>query len=1405
MVKKQAARSKAPKHAIEAVAAHLAPQHPFLIVGVGASAGGMEAFGQLLNHLPADSGAAYVLVQHLAPDHDSILAELLSRKTTMPVREATDGVKIEPNQVWVIPPATEISLTDGHLHLSARQRGSLHMPVDIFLRTLAEVQGPLSIGVVLSGTGTYGTLGVREVRAAGGIAIAQDPESAKYDGMPRSAATAGGADLVLPPAAIAAEIARLSRDPYARPPAAAARPEIDQPDVDGLRKILALLRRATGTDFQGYKKPTLLRRIQRRMALLRIETLPDYAELLARDAEEIAALSHDVLIKVTSFFRDPGCYRALGANVLPRLLAERNPNTPLRVWVPGCATGEEAYSLAISILECAGDGIERPEAQIFGTDLSARSIEYARAGLYPPNVVADLAPERLARFFVKTDHGYQVNKSVRDLCIFAPQDLTRDPPFSRLDLIACRNVLIYLEPAVQRRVLANFHYALNANGVLVLGASESAGSAADLFTLIDRENRIFQPASGALRPPLGFVARGAEVDRDAESAPLPLPEVRTLTQRQAHRILLSRYGPPGVLIGPQLQVLEFHGDTSRYLRHAHGEASLGLYDLIRRDLLADTRKAIEQALAADLPVRHEGIRLRPTDTGLGDRASAGTVTLEVIPIRTPGARNERAFLVLFEEQGTADASQRPPAPPRQLQSFEPDLSRRIAELEQELAATRLYLQTSSEEHEAANEELQSANEEVLSSNEELQSINEEMETAKEELQSANEELTTVNDELNSRNRELGRLGDDLENILTSVGMPILVLGPDLRIRRFTAPAAQLFNLIPGDLDRPLREIRPNLEAPELERWIAQAIASVQPAEHECRDHQGRALLLRVRPYRSKDNRIDGAVVAVVDIDAMKAARARAERARDLSDAIVATIAQPLLLLDHDLRVVHANPAFYSCFATDPASVLGRRLFEISGGSWDDPGLRGELERIPAAGQPPSVFSFAPNFPGLGERALEVRALRLELGPGGTQAVVLAIDDRTTVFKLLADAGQHLDSVRTAQLQAEVANQLKDDFIATVSHELRGPLNAMLGWTHLLSGGELDAASSARALQAIDRSVKAQSRLIEDLLDVSRVMSGKLTLKLRSVELLELVQAVLENARAAAAAKQIELALDLRSTPERVNGDPDRLQQVIWNLVSNAIKFTPRGGRVEVSLERAGNNVVFQVRDSGRGIAPDFLPFIFDRFRQAEGTHSRKEPGLGLGLAIVRQLTEMHGGLVEAHSGGKDQGATFTVSLPVPPLRMQRPALEREPEEDERAGAVAPAADPEALAGLRILVVEDDPEGRDMLQAVLTAWGASVTAASSAATALASLAERVPDLVLSDIGMPGEDGCDFLRRVRARPADLGGNVPALALTAYATEKDRACVTDAGFQGHLIKPVTPAELVATIRSLLERATR
>ena len=963
----------------------------FLVVGVGASAGGLEAFTQLLSALPLKPGIAFVLVQHLDPQHHSMLTDILSKTSKMPIHEAKDGGAVQPDCIYVIPPNTSMAIRGGKLRLTPRVHSqNPHLPVDFFLRSLANDQKSNAIGVILSGTGSDGVAGLAAVKAEGGVTFAQDEKSAKFSGMPHSAIASGNVDFILPPNQIPGELLKLVRHSYRLRDGKTETVPFSR-DNGGLNRVFALLRNLSGIDFTHYKPPTLQRRIHRRMALQKMEKLDEYASFLQEHPAEVEKLYGDLLINVTSFFRDPQAYEALEKESLPRLVKGRTPDTPIRIWVPGCSSGEETYSLAIVTLEYLGQiGMNLP-LQIFGTDISEASLEKARKGVYAERISEDVTPERLRRFFVRVEGGYVISKSVRDACVFSRHNLFNDPPFSNMDLVSCRNVLIYMGPLLQKKIVPMLHYALKPNGFLFLGSSESASGFEDMFGPVDKKHRVFLQKPIAIRRHLdvaryrlgtGIVQEGGRFSRDASEKGVDV-------QKEADRIILANHVPPGVIINGDMEVLQFRGRTSSFLEPPSGKASFNLLRMARQGLAAALQIAIKKAKRTNAVVKKQSIPLQLN-------GGPELVSIEVAPLPVASGEN-RCFLVLFEENISAKGEPPPESPKRGGKSRSAE-NREISRLKWKLAESQDAMGGLVEAHEASAEELRSANEEVVSANEELQSTNEELETSKEELQSANEELNTLNEELRHRNQELGQSNSDLMNVMSSANLPLIVVGSDLRIRRFTPAADRVFHIIASDIGRPITHIRSRINAQDLDQLILQVIDSLTPREREVEDAEGHWYSLQVRPYRTLDNKIDGAVLSLVDIDAQKRGSEEQRKAREFAEAIVDTVREPLLLLDSELRILKGNASFYETFRVTPQETEHKFLYRIGNEQWNIPKLRALLENslaISTGRGEVRDFEVEHEFPGIGHKTMLVNARRIfESSHSRGPLILLAMEDIT---------------------------------------------------------------------------------------------------------------------------------------------------------------------------------------------------------------------------------------------------------------------------------------------------------------------------------------------------------------------------------------------------------------------------
>ena len=824
----------------------------FPIVAIGASAGGLEAFSQLLENLPADTGMAFVIIQHLPPTQVSILAELLARKTAMPVLTAHDDQLVEPDHVYVLPPDRDMVLFHGLLNLMQRSMAAgLHLPIDTFMRSLADDQEGRAIGVVLSGAASDGAQGLLAVKAQGGITFAQDPQTAGYDGMPRSAIEAGCVDMILSPAGIAAELARLGAHPYLRPPADSAQ----EAGVDGgddlYAKIFVMLRGVFGVDFSNYKLTTIKRRVARRMALYQLTELAQYVDFLRAHPLEIEDLYQDILIMVTEFFRDPSTFTSLRSKVLPHILASKPASAPLRAWVPGCASGEEAYSVAIELARYLAEHGELRPVKVFATDINERDIVVARRASYSPNRLKDVPADYVEAYFDEVDSGYAIKQYVREMCIFARHDVTREAPFSQLDLISCRNLLIYLTPVLQERVLTMFHYALRPGGVLVLGPSESVGSATDLFASLDKKQKMFTRREGPSRLPTEFAHPSGlshAYQHDLVTAPPGRGEVDPI--KQADLLVASEHTPPGVIIDGSFRILQFRGHTEPYLENLPGAPTTDIIAMAKEGLAVELRQGIEEARSSARRVVRERVRI-------GDSKHLTVVDIVVEPLKGP--QGDSYCLILFRPVSEKAGSR------RRAGHVQP-ADEQVTALTDELRLTREHLQTLIFEKEMGLEDLRVANEEIQSGSEELQSTNEELETAKEELQSTNEELRTVNEELGSRNDELTHSNEDLSSLLGGVRLPIIMVDRDLRLRRATPAAERLISMVGSDVGRPITDFKIRLRMDDLETALQQVIETVTPFERQVADDDGHWYSLRLRPYQTRDNRVDGAIMTLIDID-----------------------------------------------------------------------------------------------------------------------------------------------------------------------------------------------------------------------------------------------------------------------------------------------------------------------------------------------------------------------------------------------------------------------------------------------------------------------------------------------------------------------------------------------------------
>jgi two-component system, chemotaxis family, CheB/CheR fusion protein len=1195
-------------------------RRPPNLVGIGASAGGILALREFFAEVPEESGIAFVVIMHLSPDHESQLAEVLQHDVRIPVRQVRDRTRIEADHVYVIPPNRSLTLADGHLELAEfTERRGHRAPIDLFFRTLAESY-PDGAGVLLSGSGTDGVVGLKALKETGGLIMAQLPEEAEYDTMPRALIATGLVDFVLPARELGAKAVEL-RSPRARwtPP---ARPEeLSRDDAAVLHRALSTLRVRTGHDFAGYKKSTVLRRIERRMQIVQVDSLSDYLDLLRGSATEPQALLKDLLISVTSFFRDAEAFAALRQRVIPELIEGRSSGDEVRVWVAGCATGEEAYSIAMLLAEHASTIADAPKIQVFATDLDEEAIAFAREGLYPDAIAADVGDDRLRRFFNREGVYFRVRKELRDLVLFSRHNLLRDPPFSRVGLVSVRNLLIYLERELQERLFSLLAYALRPGGFLFLGNSEGVPEGGP-FRPVDKQNRIFRRVAAPHGPPerLPHLPLSAEALTAERSWHRPISGQQAAADRELHRQALELHAPPSILVRADHVLVHVSETASRYLEFPAGSPTANLLRVVRSELRIELRAALYQALEMGEATRTEWVAM---EIGGVPRR----VQIHVSPVH--GGDEPRHALVVFLES----------APRAKEAHVAPDVrsARRMDEAEGEIATLQARLQEVIETSESRQEELRASNEELQSINEEYKSTLEELETSKEELQSINEELKTVNDQLRIKVEELARARDDLHNLMAATQMPTLFVDRSLRIKRFTPALTEIFNVMPVDEDRPLSHITHTLRYDRLAADCEEVLRTREPAEREVDDTEGRNWLVRIIPYRTDDDRIQGIVATFTDISRIRQAQEHLRESEQRFRALIEAAAEMVWTTDPTGAMTGGSRSWQA--------FTGQRAEEASGWGWLDvvhPDDRESARRAwDQAVERQAVLETQYRVRRAGSdewRTTAVRAVPL-LNPDGTVREWVGMNSDVTQ-RAEAEA-----ALRQAKESAEKAAAAKSQFLSTMSHELRTPLTAVIGMSDLLEMevvGPMIPAQKAM-LQRVQACSWHLVAIIEEVLTYSRVDAGRERPNPSEFDVAEILGDVTEMLRLEAEQKELELTLRGADEPALAVTDANKVRQIMTNLIGNAVKFTDSGS-VEIELHRSDDELVLEIRDTGPGIPPDHLEAVFEAFVQVDGTTTREKGGTGLGLTVSQRLTRLLGGEISVESG-VGEGTTFRLRLP----------------------------------------------------------------------------------------------------------------------------------------------------------------
>jgi two-component system CheB/CheR fusion protein len=1336
----------------------------FHIVGMGASAGGLESLEDFFDNMQADSGLAFVVIQHLSPDFKSLMDELLSRHTQIAIHRVEDGMVVEPNSIYLIPPKKEMIISDGKLLLTDKDPSEgLSLPIDTFFKSLAQDAGERAVAIVLSGTGSDGSRGIRSINNEGGLVIAQDVDTAKFDGMPRAAQESGIVDLILSPPEMPAALLRYIKHPSIT--------DLNAPVVipeDAMNTVFRLLRDEYGIDFSHYKPSTVSRRIERRLQLNQSLDLDEYVAQLQGDPEELNLLYRDLLIGVTKFFRDREAFERLEDNVIPKMLAKLSEGQELRVWVAGCATGEEAYSIAVLIHERLESLQRSVVVKVFATDIHRASLDFASMGIYPESSLSEVSPSRLSRYFSKQGAGWQVAADLRKMIVFAPHNIIKDAPFTRLDLITCRNLLIYLQPLAQKKALSLFHFGLKSGGFLFLGSSESPGELNEEFAAIDGHWRIFRKRRDVRLPPdMGLpLSTGYSLPRSTGVLPVsPGHGAIDMSLLQAYDVLLDNYVPPSLLINDRRELIHSFAGAGKFLKTPDGRQSHDVLDMLEKDVRVSVAGALQRVAKTQTPVVYTGMPAKPEH---GDQELKVTVT----PIIDRDSGTMFSLISLEEQRRNPVAIEGEETLPIGVAEASRE---RIQALESDLRYTRENLQATIEEMETTNEELQATNEELVASNEELQSTNE-------ELHSVNEQLYTVNAEQQRKIRELTELTDDLNNLFRSTDVGTIFLDRELCIRKFTPKISETFQILPQDVGRRIDGFSHNLIYEPLFDDVAEVLQFEQPIEREVRDRHGNWFLMQLLPYQS-DAGVEGVVLTLIDVSTLKETKSKLQ----LMSKVFEDAADPIIIENLAGHIIDVNEAAVRVLGWQRDELLGQKttLLVPDHARKETANLRARCRRnehvrdveTELCRKSGKLLPISLTLSRLSDDSAEPVAVAWNVKDVSRRKRAEKESDRYA--KQLEDTNQQLrESIemrKAAEAEARNHSRRREEFLAMLSHELRNPLGALLNAIRVLDH-VVTTEEQQEPKEVIHRQASQMARLLDDLLDVSRVTQGKIEIRHEVVDLTALVGDVLSVVRPIIESRRQALDVDVHDHPLFVNGDPARLLQIMQNLLINAAKYTPVHGHVSLHLRRDAEAAEIRVEDDGIGISSEMLDQIFDLFVQSTNTTEGSDGGMGIGLTLVRNLVELQGGTVTAESDGRGKGSVFTVRLPLTDKRPVARDQSRPPE-------------PHVIAG-KIVLVEDNADAREMLKMLLELDGYTVATAADGQQGLDTILAEKPNFAIVDIGLPKLDGLEVARQVRAASTDR--DVCLVALTGYGQQQDHDAVLAAGFDEHLVKPVDAREL-------------
>ncbi len=1333
-------------------------REPRFIVGIGASAGGLESLEQLFRNMPTSSEMAFVVVQHLSPDFKSMMGELLSRDTSMRIVAAEDGMPVHRDVVYLMPPKKEMLIADGCLHLSDKDSSSgLTLSIDHFFESLAREAGDRAIAIVLSGSGTDGTRGIAEVARRGGLVISESLESAKFDGMPSSAQATGLVDLVMVPAEMGNALLRFCEDP-----STVQRERFDRDEeaasLRGIDAIFQLFRTVYDVDFGSYKDTTIMRRMRRRLAMLQLESFDQYAERLQSDSAELHLLYSDLLIGVTEFFRDTEVFDALINEVLPKVISSRGQNETVRAWVAGCATGEEAYSVTIALKEAMREnGDERP-LKVFATDIHKRSIEKASRGYFTSDELKTLPEDYADQYFEPRSNGFQVKQELRQQIVFSPHNILRDAPFTDLDFVSCRNMLIYLRPAAQRRALSLLHYGLRTGGVLMLGSSESPGELSSEFEALHERHRIYRKSRDVrlkqnLRSPLTApeTIHRTIIPKPATRRPSPAA-ART---QQMHDELLNRFMPPSILIDRSRTVLDTFSGAERLLRFPSRRPTLDILELVDREVRTTVATAISRSIKQEETVRYGRVRMQ-------NDGAEEVFEMTVEPVGAKAA--DRCYLVTFVRIETETAADAPAEEESAASSTDHDRAH-IRQLEEDLRYARENLQNTVEELETSNEELQATNEELIASNEELQSTNE-------ELHSLNEELYSVNAEHQRKIEQLAELNSDMEHLLENTDVATVFLDSELRIRRFTSRVQEIFDLIQEDIGRSISVFGAKFRISNLMSRLKQVLETGEAYEQEVlADSVG--YLMRLLPYRTHD-KVDGVVMMWIDVSSLERLRGRL---RWLS-AIVESTSDAIIGHDLDGSIVSWNHGAEELYGYSPQEVIGQNIDILipEENLKEVAGYRERIMRFETV-----VSSDTQRLHKNGDLIDVSLTVSPVVNPGGE---VIGIS------KIARDIGPRLQLQREIRLQV----QQRERFLAMLSHELRNPVNAVSSAASVLASDNANPVERDLSTATIQRQVSIVKRLLGDLLDVARIAENRIDLKFETLDLRNLAPHVLETVQTSLDQHGCTVEFSLPDSPVYVSADRTRLIQVQVNLIQNAAKYSGTKTPIRVGMRNENGQTHLWVADDGCGIPPEMLESIFEPFAQLDDSRGQSDGGLGVGLTLAKSLIELHDGSISAESEGEGQGAVFHIWLPA--LDAAEVEAKNIPVKSDSSQGSYGCGD----GKLRFCLVEDLEDSRLTMKTLLELSGHTVTAVPDGATGVETVLGGEFDVAMIDIGLPDMTGYDVAAKIREQ---ANGNLPRLvALTGYGQPGDLEQAEAAGFDEHVIKPIEPGAIEQICQAVFEQ---